>query len=185
LKTSLFFELLMNLHQQAFKSSPRVNVSPEHLPDLPVLPDITEHWVAPAEAKASGFMDAPMELAQARPVPAPLTEKMPLFAEPVVLPSGSVAPIQVSPELVLPLGAWVELLTNDVWVRTQLSWASPHGTLFLFTSATGSTQSMTRRLRDKLIAAGTMRVISSQAVVDGALDAVVQTAMNNSVDVSL
>ena len=185
LKTSLFFELLMNLHQQAFKSSPRVNVSPEPLPDLPVLPDITEHWVAPAEAKASGFMDAPMELAQARSVPAPLTEKMPLFAEPAVLPSGSVAPIQVSPELVLPLGAWVELLTNDVWVRTQLSWASPHGTLFLFTSATGSTQSMTRRLRDKLLAAGTMRVISSQAVVDGALDAVVQTAMNNSVDVSL
>jgi hypothetical protein len=190
LKTSVFFELLMNLHQQAFKSSPRVKVAPQLLPDLPVLPDITEHWVAPAEAKASGFMDAPMELAQARSVPAQLTEKMPLFAELAVLPAGSVAPVHVSPELVspelvLPLGAWVELLTNDVWMRTQLSWASPHGTLFLFTSATGSTQSMTRRLRDKLIAAGTMRVISSQAVVDGALDAVVQTAMNNSVDVSL
>lgn len=185
LKTSVFFELLMNLHQQAFKSSPRVKVSPQPLPDLPVLPDITEHWVAPAEAKASGFMDAPMELAQARSVPAQLTEKLPLLAELVVLPSGGGAPVQVSPELVLPLGAWVELLTNDVWMRTQLSWASPHGTLFLFTSSTGSTQSMTRRLRDKLIAAGTMRVISSQAVVDGALDAVVQTAMNNSVDVSL
>jgi hypothetical protein len=185
LKTSMFFELLMNLHQQAFKSSPRVKVALRPDSDLPVLPDITELWVAPAEAKASGFMDAPMELAQARSVPAQLTERLPLLAELEVTPPVSVTPVQVSPELVLPLGAWVELLTNEVWMRTQLSWASPHGTLFLFTSATGSTQSMTRRLRDKLIAAGSMRIISSQAVVDGALDAVVQTAMINSVDVSL
>lgn len=184
LKTSVFFELLMNLHQQAFKSSPRVKMPSQPDLDLPVRPEITEHWVAPAEAKVSGFMDAPMELAQARSLPVQLTDLVPLAVEHAALPTASVAP-PTSPNLVLPLGAWVELLTNEVWMRTQLSWASPHGTLFLFTSATGSTQSMTRRLRDKLIAAGAMRVISSQAVVDGALDAVVQTAMNNSVDVSL
>ena len=126
-----------------------------------------------------------MELAQAQSLPAQLTEQLPQEVHLAALPITSAAPPQVSADLVLPLGAWVELLTNDVWIRTQLSWASPHGTLFLFTSATGSTQSMTRRLRDKLIAAGTLRVISSQAVVDGALDAVVQTAMNNSVDVAL
>jgi len=87
--------------------------------------------------------------------------------------------------LSLPVGAWVELLVNGVWVRTQLSWASPHGSLFLFTSAYGSTQSMTRRSRDKLLAAGSMRIVSDQTVVDGALDAVAQTAMLNSIDVKL
>jgi hypothetical protein len=85
----------------------------------------------------------------------------------------------------LPLGSWIELLVNDKWVRTQLTWASPHGTLFLFTSVFGTTQSMTRRSRDKLAAMGAMRIVSTQAVVDGALDAVAQIAMRNSIDISL
>jgi hypothetical protein len=76
----------------------------------------------------------------------------------------------------------VELMANDQWVRTQLTWASPHGTLFLFTSAAGAPQSMTRRSRDKLVAAGHLRVISGQPVVDGALNVVAQLAMHNSVN---
>jgi hypothetical protein len=109
-----------------------------------------------------------------------LTAASALFAsEPVVE-----VPVAAPPptDLELPLGSWVELIVNGVWIRTQLSWASPHGTLFLFTSTYGSTQSMTRRSRDKLLAAGTMRVLAGQPVVDGALDAVVQTAMRNSLD---
>ncbi len=39
------------------------------------------------------------------------------------------------------IGAWVELVTNGRIVRTQLTWASPHGTLFLFTAPDASTQS--------------------------------------------
>lgn len=39
---------------------------------------------------------------------------------------------------------------------------------------------MTRRSRDKLVASGNLRVISGQPVVDGALDAVAQQAMRNS-----
>lgn len=69
------------------------------------------------------------------------------------------------------VGAWIELITNQRKVRTQLTWASPHNTLFLFTAADGSTQSMTRRMRDKLAANGTLRVISAQPVVGRALDA--------------
>jgi hypothetical protein len=85
----------------------------------------------------------------------------------------------------LPLGSWVELLVNDQWTRTQLTWASPHGTLFLFTSVFGTTQSMTRRSRDKLVEAGKLRVISGQPLVEGALDAVAHIAMQNSVDTTL
>jgi dihydroxyacetone kinase DhaKLM complex PTS-EIIA-like component DhaM len=41
---------------------------------------------------------------------------------------------------------------------------------------------MTRRSRDKLLASGKLRLVSVQPVVEGALDAVAQTAMRNSVD---
>jgi hypothetical protein len=82
----------------------------------------------------------------------------------------------------LPLGSWIELKVQSQWVRTQLTWASPHGTLFLFTNAQGATQSMTRRSGDKLVAAGQLRVISNRPVVDGALNAVAQMALRNSVN---
>lgn len=57
------------------------------------------------------------------------------------------------------IGAWLELTTNRKVVRTQLTWASPQKTLFLFTGADASTQSMTRRMRDKLVAEGSLRVV--------------------------
>jgi len=69
------------------------------------------------------------------------------------------------------VGAWVDLVSAGKVMRTQLTWASPHKTLFLFTAADGSTQSMTRRMRDKLAAEGALRVLSSQHVVDRAIDA--------------
>jgi hypothetical protein len=69
------------------------------------------------------------------------------------------------------VGSWVDLVTAGKVMRTQLTWTSPHKTLFLFTAADGSTQSMTRRMRDKLAAEGSLRVLSSQHVVDRAIDA--------------
>ena len=59
----------------------------------------------------------------------------------------------------LAIGAWMELTTNHRTVHTQLTWASPHHTLFLFTAPDGSTQSMTRRVRDKLMAEGALKVL--------------------------
>ena len=41
---------------------------------------------------------------------------------------------------------------------------------------------MTRRSRNKLFASGRMRVMASHPVLDGALDAVAQTALFNSLD---
>jgi histidinol-phosphate/aromatic aminotransferase/cobyric acid decarboxylase-like protein len=55
------------------------------------------------------------------------------------------------------LGTWVELSNARQRLRTQLTWVSPQQTLFLFTATDGSTQSMTRRMRDKLLAQGQLR----------------------------
>jgi hypothetical protein len=128
-------------------------------------------WVAPSEASESNLL----ELDDASSASSSAPESATSMAQEAELPvSGNGA-------CSLPLGSWVELQSNDDWVRTQLTWASPHGTLFLFTSASGSTQSMTRRTHDKLVAAGQLRVISAQTVLDAALDAVAQQAMKNSV----
>ena len=74
------------------------------------------------------------------------------------------------------VGSWVDLVSAGKVMRTQLTWASPHKTLFLFTAADGSTQSMTRRMRDKLTAEGSLRVLSHQHVVDRAIGAMASAA---------
>ena len=182
-KTSAFLEALMGLHQAAFRAvhqaataaAAKVEAAvPQAAAAAPVRSRPVEDgnpWVAPSEAQDSNFLDIPDE--------APVTTTAATTILAPVVPQAS------SGAGGLPLGSWVELQTHGEWVRTQLTWASPHGTLFLFTSAAGSTQSMTRRTHDKLVAAGQLRVISAQTVVDGALDAVAQQAMKNSVDSTL
>ncbi len=134
----------------------------------------------------------------ARPVRPALPQEAPLLPDspPVQTPAPTLAAAEAaqttgapldSAAMALPLsfeeqfvvGAWIELTTNRRKVRTQLTWASPHNTLFLFTAADGSTQSMTRRMRDKLAADGTLRVISAQPVVGRALDALDTPAKPN------
>ena len=82
----------------------------------------------------------------------------------------------------LVIGAWVNLQVGGKWERTQLSWIGSHGNLFLFTSASGRTQSMTLRLVERLVHQGAMCLLTQHPVVDGALDAVAQVAMRNSVE---
>lgn len=184
LKTSAFFELLMNLQQQAFKSLGAAAGPAQRDSEQKSLFGAADSWIAPAEARLSGFMEAPAEMAQTLPAVTHSPQMAPSVQG--VTPPGAPAQTAVAlADVSLSVGSWVELLVNGVWIRTKLSWASSHGTLFLFTGAAGSTQSMTRRSRDKLLLAGTLRIISGQEVVDGALDAVVQTAMNNSIDIKL
>ena len=155
----------MALHQQALRP-PKAVVEADHAVSIvpppgsgvrPLLEEGDNLWMAPLEAKVSGFMEFPEGDAD--------------FAQ-------SNLPAAAMP----PVGSWVELKVNDRWIRTQLTWASPHGTLFLFTGASGNTQSMTSRMRDKLIQNGQLRIIADQPMVDGALDAVARSAMLNSVD---
>jgi hypothetical protein len=129
------------------------------------LDDDDDPWVAPSEAKESGHMD----LSQS-PEAAP--------SEMAPEPTAGDAPAHPP----LTIGTWVNLQVSGQWERTQLSWIGSHGNLFLFTSASGRTQSMTLRLLDRLFQQGAVQVLTEQSVVDGALDAVAQAAMRNSVE---
>lgn len=165
-QTEAFFESLFGLHQQALKPlAARLLVAPAQ--QAADSEPVAESWVAPLEAAATGFMqDLPN--ASAKVDAAQVSQETPH-----------------PPEQAMPIGAWAELLLNGQWVRTQLTWATPHGSMFLFTDASGGCQSMTKRSRDKRLLDGSMRVVQTQTVVDDALDAVAQTAMRNSIDAIL
>ncbi|RFO98190.1 hypothetical protein DIC66_05610 [Rhodoferax lacus] len=183
-RTSNFLEALMAIHQQIFRANTvlpsadaGVNAT---LPEM-ALPDRVRPvadgnpWIAPEEALASNFVELQENPADADPADAPLVPEL----LPDLLPASDP---QAMTESDFSLGSWVEMWTAGQWQRTQLTWASPHGTLFLFTGIFGTTQSMTRRSRDKLLATGRLRLVSGQSVDQEALDAVAQTAMRNSVD---
>lgn len=82
----------------------------------------------------------------------------------------------------LRVGTWVEILIRGEWVRAQLTWCSPHATLFMFTSVGGAAHSMSRRTLDKLRSGDQLRVVADRPVVDEALDQVAQAALKNSLD---
>jgi hypothetical protein len=77
------------------------------------------------------------------------------------------------------IGSWVELLVGGVWLRAQLTWASPHKTLFMFVSQGGLAHSMSRRTMDRLRMRGSIRVVSDGRLIDNALDGVAQSALQN------
>jgi hypothetical protein len=79
-------------------------------------------------------------------------------------------------------GTWVELSVKGAWVRAQLTWASPAGTLFMFTSQAGTAHSMSRRTLDRLQAQGQIKIVAERNVVDEALDQVAKQALKNSLD---
>jgi hypothetical protein len=132
-------------------------------------------WLDPTEARQSGFMD----LLDNSPKPR--------FESTVPQSFGDDVDDQAAAELDFEItdgmqpGAWVELVANGQWVRAQLSWISPHHTLFMFTSSGGRSHSMTARMLEQLTDQGRFKVISQQGVLDGAFDNVAQMAMRNSV----
>lgn len=181
-RTKAVFELLMQLHQQAFKPGPKVATPAPAVqaaaaptettaadPAQPAPLDDDDPWVAPSEARESGYI----EISQS-----PDSEGA--VAVPEAISSGAALP--QLPASTITVGTWVNLQVAGQWERTQLSWIGSHGNLFLFTSASGRTQSMTLRLMDRLLQQGALQVLAEQTVVDNALNAVAQTAMQNSVE---
>lgn len=169
----VFFDELITFHEKAF-DSPR----PGSSSDEATTPTAAAHesavrsvglptdalWIAEDEAGDSGYLE-----------------------ETPAMPEEGVEPPEV-PDLFaqqswsadhLDTGAWVDLALGGQWVRAQLTWASPHRTLFMFTSTSGLAHSMSRRTMDRLRGLGLIRLVSDGRVMDNALDAVAQAALRN------
>ncbi|MGS5086405.1 DUF1631 family protein [Hydrogenophaga sp. A37] len=168
--TARLFDMLVAVHEQAFDRPAAQETGDEPLgaeiptliervddPALAVVPAPAEHgetfWMAHSEAADAGYV--------------------------------SEEPVPIAPDAVdaqgadLATGAWVDLLIQGTWVRAELTWTSPHGSLFMFISAKGLAHSMTRRTLDRLRNADQLRVVSRGGMVEGALDAVAQLALRN------
>ncbi len=168
-----FLDQFMALQERAVEASaapdaPTPALVPDMVVDLPLAPmperaDTAEllpeqgFWVADNEASEAGYL--------------PEGAVVPAVPAAVVVRDWCVAD--------LATGVWVELMLNEEWVRAQLTWTSPHRTLFMFTSVKGLAHSMTRRTMDRLRNRGLVRVVSDGHVLDSALDAVAQAALRN------
>ena len=139
-QTDVFLQRLTGLHQVALERT--TPLAPES--SQPLVEDVA-HIELPL-----GPVDQLPESSLAA-APLPLQQLAPDAEQPPVAPADPYADFKI--------GAWVELITSGRRVRTQLTWASPNNTLFLFTAPDASTQSMTRRMRDKLVADGSLQVV--------------------------
>lgn len=165
-----FFDQLLVLHQGVMEEASGTGGRGDKLPAQP--------WLAPAEARESGFMDDLVPDVEARPAADfPTTE-------PMVLPDPQAAPAATSgpgPSASWQPGTWVELEVQGQWSRLQLIWVNEHGTLCLFAGPGGSNHSMTRRMLDRLLAEGRLKRLAQGTVVQRAFDAVAEMALRNSV----
>lgn len=92
----------------------------------------------------------------AAPSPRPWTAPDPDLAFRSV-PAAEPAPAATRNDALTP-GVWVEMLQDGQWQRLHLTWASPRGSLLLFTNEDGRTESMTRRLCLERMAAQQLRI---------------------------
>ncbi len=155
-----FFKVLDQQQQrafdaQAFADTEMVKPTVQTRTSAARLSESDSVWLAPADARASGFTE--ME-----------------FEQPSEAADATHAQLKV--------GVWVALMREGNWSRTRLAWTSANGSLLLFSDALGFVQSLSRRACEQLHANGHLRIISGDPVED-ALDAVAQTALHNSVDV--
>ena len=172
-QSASFFQALMGLHEAAYKT--------QHLAGNEPRPGVAEDdervggrhgqepepWIRATEARESGFMtDADM---------LPTSD----FADTQLLSSDWQTLEPISAEA-LRVGAWIDLQENGQTQRCQLTWASPHGRLFLFTAPAGRSVSLSRSGLERLQRAGLLRVVAEHGVVDDALDSVARQARDNS-----
>ena len=184
----VLFDALVTLHEKAFEGptvadpiaepsvveavatradSDAVTVGPESIDAF--VGAVTDHpWLVKAEANESGYLGAEG-----------VDDGLDFSADSVLPDDAEPSPWSVAD---LAIGSWVELKLEGTWVRAQLTWASPHLTLFMFVSGRGLAHSMSRRTMDRRRSQGLIRVVSDGNVVGSALDAVAQTALRNNPD---
>ena len=202
-----FYDALMLSHEAAIKfvaDKPDNAVSVHESPGAPGAPEmpgalekafaagdrnnspVSEPWLAPREAQQSGFMEDwkpdATDFQPTVPGQQPLVPNAQGGREDVA--NNEAAALLPESSVELLLGAWVDLLSEGRWLRAQLTWISPHNTLFMFTSGGRRSHSMTSRMLQQLLAADRLRIISDQGLLEGALDSVARMAMRNSVDIA-
>ena len=178
-RVDAFFQTLMGLHEAAYKTqrpeaaAPAVSAAAAALEDLSVFnADDGDHWMRRQEARDTNFYDDAIP-----------ESTQPGFqaTQPQESDWQAVAPERVLRDAgSLNVGSWFDLQQEGQALRVQLTWASPHATLFLFGTASGKSMSMTRRGVDRLIEQDKLRVVADHSVVEEALDAVAQQALKNS-----
>jgi hypothetical protein len=98
-----------------------------------------------------------------------------------VLPYSVENPLETDPLPELTLGAWVELNYPEGHLqRAELTWISPHGTMYLFKNGDGQTTSLSKSMCQRLFQQQGLRVIAMNSMVDDALDTVMAQAVRNS-----
>lgn len=168
-----FFDTLIDFHEQAFEGGrPAAAVSTDTQTPQSASASVRTSeavdvlWTAENEVDDSGYLQNP-ESALAAP------------GQTTNAPDVDTAPDWSIQNLTT--GSWVDLTINNAWVRAQLTWASPHKTLFMFISGAGLAHSMSRRTIDRLRSQGLIRLVSDGRVLDHALDAVAQAALRNDI----
>ena len=172
-KSENFFQALMGLHEAAYKAQAR-EIPPADPEPSRLEPEEDDAWLRPAEAKDTGFIDDLDDEPSTRPVfenTQPLQQRDWQDIRQEMTSTAS---------LPLEVGTWVDLWREDRVLRCQLTWASPHGTMFLFNSADGRSVSLTKRGLLHILESGRLRVVAHHGMVDDALDAVARQAWINS-----
>ncbi len=168
-----FFTAIIALHEAGLKGDgerqPDANTLPLPTEPMAATPSVG-HWMRPSEAADTGFM--------ADPFPALPTDD---FPDTQSLVHTAAAPLEAGGVPDLVAGAWLSLQDDGgQWQRLQLTWSSPHGTLYLFNGPGGRTTSMTRRGFEKLWHSQRLTLVAAHSVVNDALDSVVDAAVLNS-----
>jgi hypothetical protein len=169
--TDRFFDHLIAIHESALQEgrdqAARARADAAEAQPAEFIDSVADPWLAGHEAAESGYVpDEPLTALELEAIAG--------------LPAG--APSEPVSAGELRTGTWAELWAQGQWVRVQLTWASPHATLFMFTSQAGSAHSMSRRTLERLRAQGLLKVVAQRNVVDEALDQVAKAALKNSLD---
>jgi len=190
--TQRFFDHLITLHKAAVqegrdaKTQAAADAAWEE--ESRFSDSAVEMWLDGVEVQESGYVDFPGLETDTEHVASPEAAQQDMQAErqetaaaEAAAPEEGAEPVPVRSDD-LRVGTWVEILIKGEWVRAQLTWCSPHATLFMFTSVGGTAHSMSRRTLDRLRSTDHLRIVADRPVVDEALDQVAQAALKNSLD---
>jgi hypothetical protein len=186
--TQRFFDHLITLHKAAVQEgrdkAAEAAADAAWKEESQFSESAVEMWLDGVEVQESGYVDFPGLETEVEKVAAPEAAPPPevASAEPQPEEVAEVVELGASPkDQEMRVGTWVEILIKGEWVRAQLTWCSPHATLFMFTSVGGTAHSMSRRSLDKLRSGDSLRIVADRPVVDEALDQVARAALKNSV----